>query len=64
MRYKNNRWKRRNRHKNKELFNAFLCLERMVYRSSRYVSTDTDDTIIIKRVGCNWAFLPFPYKAI
>jgi hypothetical protein len=58
------RWKRRNRHKNTELFNAFISLEKMTFRSGRYISTDTDSTIIIKRVGSKWAFLPFPYKPI
>ncbi len=63
MIYKKKRWKRRNRHSNINLFNAYKSLEDMVYRQGRYVSYDRDsDRFLIKRIGCTWAFLPYSYK--
>lgn len=62
MIYKIKRWKRRNRHKNIDIFNAYKNLENMPYRLGRYVVFDKRYGVVVKRVNCAWCMLPYAYK--
>lgn len=64
---KSKRWKRRNRHKNTGLYNAYLHIEKWhkyPYRHGLYVVYSKLYGNVIRQSGKDWSELPYDWKPV